>query len=75
VPESALPKLFNPFYRVDDARVASTGGNGLGLSIVAGAVKFHCGRVSARNLTPRGLEIVIELPAAVAAAKPVTAAK
>jgi two-component system sensor histidine kinase CpxA len=62
VPEAALPQLFNPFYRVDDARGASTGGCGLGLSIVSGAVKFHNGRVTASNLQPHGLEILIELP-------------
>jgi two-component system sensor histidine kinase CpxA len=62
VPEAALPQLFNPFYRVDDARGTSTGGCGLGLSIVSGAVKFHNGRVTARNLQPHGLEILIELP-------------
>jgi two-component system sensor histidine kinase CpxA len=62
VPEAALPKLFNPFYRVDDARGAATGGSGLGLSIVSGAVKFHNGSVRARNLLPHGLEIIIELP-------------
>ncbi len=66
VPEAALPKLFNPFYRVDDARGAATGGNGLGLSIVSGAVKFHNGSVRARNLQPHGLEIIIELPMAAA---------
>jgi two-component system sensor histidine kinase CpxA len=64
VPEAALPKLFNPFYRVDDARGTSTGGSGLGLSIVSGAVKAHNGRVSARNLQPHGLEILIDLPVA-----------
>ena len=64
VPEAALPKLFDPFYRVDDARGTATGGNGLGLSIVSGAVKFHNGSVSARNLQPRGLEIMIVLPIA-----------
>jgi two-component system sensor histidine kinase CpxA len=64
VPEDALPKLFKPFYRVDDARTTTTGGNGLGLSIVSGAVKSHNGRVSARNLQPHGLEILIELPVA-----------
>jgi two-component system sensor histidine kinase CpxA len=64
VPEAALPKLFNPFYRVDDARGTATGGNGLGLSIVSGAVKVHNGSVCARNLQPHGLEIVIELPVA-----------
>ena len=64
VPEAALPKLFDPFYRVDDARGTSTGGSGLGLSIVSGAVKFHNGSVRARNLQPHGLEIIIELPIA-----------
>lgn len=62
VPEAALPKLFNPFYRVDDARTTSTGGSGLGLSIVIGAIKAHNGSVVASNLQPHGLEILIELP-------------
>ena len=66
VPAEALPKLFTPFYRVDDARTSSTGGSGLGLSIVSGAVKFHNGAVRARNLEPHGLEIIIELPIATA---------
>jgi two-component system sensor histidine kinase CpxA len=64
VPEAALPKLFSPFYRVDDARGSATGGTGLGLSIVSGAVKVHNGSVCARNLAPHGLEILIELPVA-----------
>jgi two-component system sensor histidine kinase CpxA len=64
VPDEALPKLFNPFYRVDDARGTSTGGSGLGLSIVSGAVKFHNGSVRACNVQPHGLEIIIELPIA-----------
>lgn len=68
VPDSALPKLFDPFYRVDDARVASTGGSGLGLSIVNAAAKVHNGAVCACNLEPHGLEIRIELPIAVQAA-------
>ena len=62
VPEAALPKLFSPFYRVDDARGTSTGGSGLGLSIVSGAVKVHNGTVRASNVQPHGLEIAIELP-------------
>ena len=68
VPEAALPKLFSPFYRVDDARGTSTGGSGLGLSIVSGAVKVHNGTVRARNRQPHGLEIVIELPVSAAKA-------
>jgi len=33
VPEEALQKIFEPFYRLDDARNRDTGGAGLGLSI------------------------------------------
>jgi two-component system sensor histidine kinase CpxA len=61
-PEDALSRLFTPFYRVDDARGTATGGSGLGLSIVSGAVKAHNGTVHARNIAPHGLEIVINLP-------------
>jgi two-component system sensor histidine kinase CpxA len=64
VPETALPKLFRPFYRVDDARGAATGGSGLGLFIASGAAKAHNGSVRAKNIEPHGLEITIELPVA-----------
>jgi two-component system sensor histidine kinase CpxA len=70
VPEDALDKLFDPFYRVDDARNTNTGGSGLGLSIVSGAVKFHNGTVRARNLQPHGLEVLIELPSSAAIPHP-----
>jgi signal transduction histidine kinase len=70
VPEEALPELFRPFYRVDDARVSTTGGSGLGLSIASGAVKVHRGTVSARNLQPHGLEILIVVPVTAEAPAP-----
>ncbi len=47
VPADALEKLFQPFYRLDDARGRQTGGVGLGLAITERAVRFHGGRVSA----------------------------
>ncbi len=64
VPEDALPLLFKPFYRVDDARGTSTGGMGLGLAIVRNAVAVHSGSVTARNVSPHGLEVEISLPIA-----------
>jgi len=62
VPENALPLLFKPFYRVDDSRGANTGGMGLGLAIVRNAVAIHGGSVSAKNVTPHGLEVELRLP-------------
>jgi two-component system sensor histidine kinase CpxA len=63
VPDEALPKLFQPFFRVDDARESSTGGVGLGLTIAMRAVGLHHGTISARNVQP-GLQVWIELPLA-----------
>ncbi|MGC2108009.1 MAG: HAMP domain-containing sensor histidine kinase [Candidatus Korobacteraceae bacterium] len=62
VPESALPLLFKPFYRVDDSRGTTTGGMGLGLAIVRNAVALHGGTVLAKNVTPHGLEVELRLP-------------
>jgi len=64
VPAETLPLLFKPFYRVDDARGTTTGGMGLGLAIVRNAVAAHGGAVSARNVSPHGLEVELRLPIA-----------
>ncbi len=73
VPEEALPHLFEPFYRVDQARARKTGGAGVGLSICERAVRPHGGKVSARNATPRGLIVEILLPLSeVVATEPAT---
>jgi two-component system sensor histidine kinase CpxA len=57
-----LDKLFQPFYRLDDARGRQTGGVGLGLAITERAVRFHGGKVSAFNRPQGGLVIEIRLP-------------
>src|SRR5215469_11333413 len=62
VPADALEKLFEPFYRLDDARGRQTGGVGLGLAITERAVRFHGGRVAAFNRQPSGLIVEIRLP-------------
>lgn len=64
VPEDALPRLFDPFFRPDTSRTTSTGGTGLGLAIVKSCVEACQGRVSARNLAPKGFEVEISLIAA-----------
>jgi len=62
VPPDALEKLFEPFYRLDDARGRLTGGVGLGLAITERAVRFHGGKVSAFNRSEGGLRVEIRLP-------------
>jgi two-component system, OmpR family, sensor histidine kinase CpxA len=62
VPADALAKMFEPFYRLDDARGRLTGGVGLGLAITERAVRFHGGRVQARNRSEGGLCVEIHLP-------------
>ena len=62
VPEDSLGKLFEPFYRLDDARGRLTGGVGLGLAITERAVRFHGGKVSAFNRVEGGLMVEMRLP-------------
>ncbi len=62
VPEEMLEKIFDPLFRVQDDRSRSTGGTGLGLAIVKTCVETCNGHVSAKNLSPKGLEIEIRLP-------------
>jgi two-component system sensor histidine kinase CpxA len=70
VPDDALEQIFEPFYRIDDARNRQTGGAGLGLSIADRAVRLHGGRVRASNRPEGGLEVEIRIPAAPAFALP-----
>ena len=61
VPEDALPRLFDPFFRIEADRDRATGGAGLGLAIVKTCVEACGGTVTARNLAPGGLEVRVEL--------------
>ena len=63
VPETALVRIFEPFYRLDDARNRQTGGAGLGLSIADRAIRLHGGRITASNRKEGGLEVEIRIPA------------
>jgi signal transduction histidine kinase len=60
VRESELPRLFERFYRADQAR--SSRGTGLGLAIVKHVVTAAGGTVEASSAPGRGLEIVCRFP-------------
>jgi two-component system sensor histidine kinase CpxA len=63
VPPEALDHMFEPFYRVDEARDRRSGGAGLGLAITRQIVTLHGGAVRATNRDAGGLEMRITLPA------------
>lgn len=61
VPETAITRIFDPFFRVEDARDANSGGTGMGLSIAKRAVQLHHGTIVAENAAP-GLRVRITIP-------------
>jgi signal transduction histidine kinase len=61
VPEDMLTRIFDPFFRVEEARDALGGGSGIGLSIAKRAVQVHHGAISAENASP-GLRVRIRIP-------------
>ena len=62
VPAEVLGKLFEPFFRVADARDRQSGGTGIGLAIAERAIRLHGGSIQARNRSAGGLLVEIELP-------------
>ncbi len=49
IPEYKLEKIFEKFYRIDEARTTSTGGAGLGLAITKQIIELHGGIIYAKN--------------------------
>jgi two-component system sensor histidine kinase CpxA len=62
VPEKDLVRIFEPFYRVASARGRDSGGDGIGLAIVARVLQLHGGRATAENRPGGGLVVRLTLP-------------
>ncbi|MEM7016624.1 MAG: ATP-binding protein [Pseudomonadota bacterium] len=62
VPTEDLETLFEPFFRVDEARDTQSGTGGIGLAIAQRSVQLHGGTIQAMNQQPQGLCMEITLP-------------
>jgi two-component system, OmpR family, sensor kinase len=60
--EEQSTRVFERFYRADESRARSSGGAGLGLSIVAAVTEAHGGTARARPTPGGGVTFVITLP-------------
>ncbi|SDS74599.1 ATP-binding protein [Bradyrhizobium canariense] len=63
IPAALHDKVFEPFFKADNARSQNGGGFGLGLSIAQEIVKRHGGVISLLVREPVGLVVQIVLPA------------
>lgn len=63
LPEEALARVFEPFYRLEPSRSPATGGTGLGLAIARNIARGHGGELVLENRTDGpGLRAVLTLP-------------
>jgi two-component system, OmpR family, manganese sensing sensor histidine kinase len=70
IPNEALPRLFDRFYRVDPARTHTTGnkatqsttGSGLGLAIALAIVENHQGHIQIESTQGVGTTVTVSLP-------------
>jgi signal transduction histidine kinase len=61
IPPEEAERVFERFYRSDQARSSKDGGSGLGLSIARWIVDLHGGRIRAEQVEPHGCRMVVEL--------------
>jgi signal transduction histidine kinase len=58
----ALPKIFDRFYRVDQARDQDEGSSGLGLSIAKWVVEAHRSIISVDSTPGKGSTFTVSIP-------------
>ncbi len=63
IPEEAMPKLFDKFYRVDNTDRREIGGTGLGLAIVKEIIERHQGTITVSSRLGEGSCFIVTLPA------------
>ncbi len=64
IPEESLSRIFERFYRVDQARTRAKGGSGLGLPLAQWIVRSHLGHISIDSKLGKGTTFTVVLPLA-----------
>ena len=62
IPKEAMEKIFERFYRIDNARSSETGGTGLGLAIAKAITESHNGQITVESTPEKGSKFIITLP-------------
>src|SRR5262249_566364 len=61
IPPAELPRLFDRFYRVQNARARSNEGSGIGLALVRELVGLHRGTISVESTENEGTAFTVRL--------------
>jgi CheY-like chemotaxis protein len=62
VPAREMPRLFERFHRIENARSRSNEGSGIGLALVQELVQLHGGAITASSAEGEGTTFTIRLP-------------
>ncbi len=62
IPASELPRLFERFYRVENARGRTFEGSGIGLALVQELVKLHGGNITVTSTVNQGSVFIVTIP-------------
>ncbi|HZE88315.1 MAG TPA: histidine kinase dimerization/phospho-acceptor domain-containing protein, partial [Verrucomicrobiae bacterium] len=62
IPRDELPRIFQRFHRVQNARARSQEGTGIGLALVDGLVRLHGGEIRVVSEEGRGTSVTVTLP-------------
>jgi signal transduction histidine kinase len=62
IPQEHLPRIFERFYTIDQARTKDKGGTGLGLAIVKHIILAHGGSIEAESPPGQGTQFIFKIP-------------